>query len=159
MLFGDTPEESILINNIAWMLRRLPVLGMFGKGDYRLQPIHVGDLADLAVEQGSRRENAIVNAVGPETFTYRDLVKTLGQIIGRWRPIVPTPPWLGYMASCVLGKVVGDVIVTREEIAGLMDNLLCVDTPPTGTTKLTDWAKQNADNLGRHYSSELARRQ
>jgi uncharacterized protein YbjT (DUF2867 family) len=158
VLFGDTPEESILINNIAWMLRRLPVLGMFGKGDYRLQPIHVDDFADLAVAEGTRRENVTINAIGPETFTYRELVNALSQIIGHWRPIAPTPPWLGYTASLVLGKIMGDVIVTRDEIAGLMSNLLYVDSPPAGTTRLTDWAKQNADSLGRHYANELSRR-
>jgi nucleoside-diphosphate-sugar epimerase len=158
VLFGATSEESILINNIAWMLRHLPVLGMFGNGNYCLQPIHVGDLANLAIEQGARRENVVINAIGPETFTYRELVRTLGQIIGHRRPIVPTPPSVGYLASLLLGKVVGDVIVTREEIAGLMSDLLCVDAPPAGSTKLTDWAKQNADQLGRHYASELARR-
>jgi len=155
VLFG---EEDILVNNIAWMLRHLPVLGIFGKGDYRLQPIHVADLAALAVEQGLQRENVIVNAIGPETFTYRGLVEQLGQIIGRRRPIVSVPPWAGYLASRALGLMVRDVIVTRDEIAGLMSDLLYVDTPPTGTTKLTAWAAQNADHLGRHYASELARR-
>jgi nucleoside-diphosphate-sugar epimerase len=158
VLFGEQPEESILVNNIAWMLRRLPVLGVFGRGDYRLQPIHVGDLADLAVEQGTRRENAIVNAIGPETFTYRELVETLGDIIGHRRPMMSAPPWLGYLASRGLGMLVGDVIVTRDEIAGLMGNLLYVDAPPAGTTKLSDWARQHAEQLGRHYANELARR-
>jgi nucleoside-diphosphate-sugar epimerase len=158
VLFGELPEESILINNIAWMLRRLPVLGVFGKGDYRLRPIHVGDLADLAVEQGASRENVVVNAVGPETFTYRELVNTLGEIIGHQRPMMPTPPWLGYLASRALGMVVGDVIVTRDEITGLMGSLLWVDAPPAGSTRLTDWAKLYANELGRRYASELARR-
>jgi len=155
VLFG---EEDILVNNIAWMLRHLPVLGIFGKGDYRLQPIHVADLAALAVEQGLQRENVIVNAIGPETFTYRGLVEQLGQIIGQRRPIVSVPPWAGYLASRALGVMVRDVVVTRDQIAGLMSNLLYVDTPPTGATKLTAWAAQNADRLGRHYASELARR-
>ena len=48
--------------------------------------------------------------------------------------------------------------VTREEIAGLMANLLYVDAPPTGSTRLTDWARQRAATLGLHYTSELARR-
>jgi uncharacterized protein YbjT (DUF2867 family) len=155
VLFG---EKDILINNIAWMLRHLPVVGIFGKGDYRMQPIHVGDLADLAVEQGFRRENVVVNAIGPETFTYRELVQQLAKIIGRWRPIVSVPPWAGYWASLALGLLVRDVVVTRDEIAGLMNDLLYVNTPPTGTTKLTAWATENAVHLGRHYASELARR-
>ena len=140
------------------MLRHLPVIGIFGKGDYRLQPIHVGDLAALAVDEGFRRENVVIDAIGPETFTYRGLVEELGRIIGKRRPIVSVPPRLGYLASRVLGKIVGDVVVTRDEIAGLMGDLLYVDAPPAGTTKLTTWAAENADRLGRHYASELARR-
>ena len=155
VLFG---REDILINNIAWMLRRLPVLGVFGNGRYRLQPIYVDDLAELAVEYGESKENCTINAVGPETFTYRELVQQIGTLIGHRRPIVSVPPWAGYIAATIMGKFLGDVIVTREEIKGLMAGLLCVDTPPTGKTKLTEWTAQNAETLGVRYASELARR-
>lgn len=155
VLFG---EEDILINNIAWMLRRLPVFGVFGDGRYRLQPMYVDDLAELAVLQGARRENAVVNAIGPETFTYRELVGAIGEAIGKRRPIVSIPPALGYLAGKVLGWKKGDVVITREEIEGLMAGLLWVDAPPAGKTKLTAWARENAATLGRNYASELARR-
>ena len=72
--------------------------------------------------------------------------------------VLAVPPGLGYLAGCVLGKLVGDVFITREEIRGLMDNLLCVDSPPAGTTKLTDWVAEHAETLGRTYASELAGR-
>lgn len=156
VLFG---KEDILVNNIAWALRRLPVFGVFGDGQYKLQPIHVDDLAQLAVEQGKQTENVTINAIGPETFTYRGLAEVIGQIIGKKRPIVSVPPSVGYAVGWIIGKLVGDVMITREEIGGLMDNLLCVDAPPAGTTKLTDWASERAENLGLHYTSELARRQ
>ena len=155
ILFG---KEDILINNIAWMLRRLPIFGMFGRGDYRLQPIHVDDFAALAVEQGQRRENVTIDAIGPETFTYRELVETIGEIIGKERPIISVPPVFGYVAGWMLGILVGDVVITREEIGGLMAGLLHVDAPPAGTTKLTDWARKHADVLGKQYASELSRR-
>jgi len=155
VLFG---KEDILVNNIAWMLRRLPIIGVFGKGDYRLQPIHVDDLAKLAVEQGDSTENCVIDAIGPETFTYRDLVKQIGQIISKPRPVIAVPPWFGYAVGALLGKIVGDVVITREEIAGLMADLLYVNSPPAGKTKLTEWAKAHADTLGRRYASELARR-
>jgi len=58
----------------------------------------------------------------------------------------------------VLGRLVGDVVITREEIAGLMAGLLCTDSPPAGSTRLTDWARAHADTLGRRYAGELARR-
>lgn len=155
VLFG---KEDILINNITWMLRKFPVFGLFGDGQYRVQPIYVDDLARLAVEQGDRAENIILNAIGPETFTYRELVQTLGTIIGVKRPLVSIPPSLGFITGQVVGRLVNDVLITREEIEGLMADLLYVDTPPTGSTHLTVWARQHAATLGRQYTSELARR-
>jgi uncharacterized protein YbjT (DUF2867 family) len=155
ILFG---KEDVLINNIAWMLRRLPLFGVFGDGSYRLQPIYVDDFAALAVEQGQGRENVTLDAIGPETFTYRELVRQVGRIIGKPRPVVSVPPLLGYLAAVLLGKLVGDVIVTRDEIRGLMAGLLCVDSPPAGTTRLTDWAREHANRLGTRYASEMARR-
>ncbi len=155
VLFG---QEDILINNIAWILRAFPVFGVFGDGQYRLQPIYVDDLARIAVEQGRRTENVVINAIGPETFTYRELVRTLGEIIGKRRPIFSLPPVLGYWVGWAISRSMGDVTITREEIKGLMDGLLYVDAPPTGTVKLTDWAKEHAATLGVRYASELSRR-
>jgi len=155
VLFG---KEDILINNIAWLLRRLPVFGVFGDGVYKLQPIYVDDLAALAVEQGAAQEDVIINAIGPETFTYRGLVETIGRLIGAPRPVISVSPEVGYWVGRVVGMLMGDVTITREEIAGLMANLLYVDAPPAGATRLTDWVAAHADTLGRRYASELARR-
>jgi len=85
-------------------------------------------------------------------------VETIGEIIGKRRLILPAPPLFGYLVGKIIGKIVNDLFITREEIDGLMADLLYVDSPPTGKTKLTDWARDHADTLGRHYSSELARR-
>jgi NADH dehydrogenase len=155
VLFG---KEDILINNIAWVLRHLPVFGVFGDGQYKVQPIYVDDLAKLAVEQGADRTNRIIDAIGPETFTYQDLVAMVGETIGTKRPIISVPPSLGYMVGWVIGKLVGDVLITKEEVEGLMANLLYVNSPPAGDTKLSDWTMEHASTLGLHYTSELARR-
>jgi uncharacterized protein YbjT (DUF2867 family) len=155
VLFG---KEDILVNNIAWALRRFPVFPVFGDGQYRLQPIYVDDLAELAVEQGEKEKDVVVNAIGPETFTYRGLVETVGEIIGKKRPILSVGPAVGYIGGMFIGKLANDVLITRDEIVGLMAGLLHVDSPPAGKTKLTDWAREHADSLGRRYTSELARR-
>jgi NADH dehydrogenase len=155
VLFG---KEDILINNIAWMLRKLPVFGVFGDGKYRLQPIYVDDLAKLAVKQGKGTDNVTIDAIGPETFTYRGLVAKIGDIIGKRRWIVSVPDGLGYFMGWIVGKWVGDVMITREEIAGLKADLLYTPSPPAGQTRLTDWAQQHAATLSPRYSSELARR-
>lgn len=155
VLFG---KEDILINNIAWFLRNFPVFGVFGNGDYRLQPIYVDDLAELAVEQGQKTENCVIDAIGPETFTYRELSEEISDAIGKRRLILSVPPPLGYLIGSIVGKIFGDVTITRDEIEGLMAGLLYTDSPPTGKTRLSDWVRENASTLGIHYSSELARR-
>jgi NADH dehydrogenase len=109
VLFG---KEDILINNIAWTLRHLPVFGVFGNGNYRLQPIYVDDLAELAVNQGQEQSDMVIDAIGPETFTYLELVRTIGKIIGKNRPIFSVSPSLGYLAGWLIGKLMGDVLIT-----------------------------------------------
>ena len=155
VLFG---KEDILINNIAWGLRHLPMFGVFGDGEYKMQPIYVDDLAELAIRHGREDKNLIIDAIGPETFTYRELVKKISEIIGKHRPIISVSPFIGYIAGWIIGKIVNDVMITKEEIEGLMSNLLYVESPPTGSTKLTEWAKKHSDTLGLKYTSELARR-
>lgn len=155
VLFG---KEDILINNIAWGLRHLPVFGVFGDGAYKIQPMYVEDLADLAIRSGKDPNNLIIDAIGPETFTYRELVNKIGEIIGKHRPLISVPPGIGYAAGWVIGKLVNDVLITKDEIAGLMANLLYVESPPAGTTRLTEWAEKHAETLGKRYTSELIRR-
>jgi uncharacterized protein YbjT (DUF2867 family) len=157
ILFG---MEDILVNNIAWVLRHFPFVGVFGDGQYKLQPIFVDDLAALAVDQAARTENTIIQAIGPETFTYHGLFETVGRIIGKPRPILSVPPSLGHALSWLTGLLVRDVVVTRDEIRGLMANRLFVDAPapPLAVTKLTAWAAANRDWLGAHYASEMSRR-
>lgn len=156
VLFGG---EDILVNNIAWALRQFPIFGMFGDGKYRLQPIHVEDFAQLAVDAGERQTDEIIEAIGPETFTYRNLVEAIGDAIGKKRRIVSVPPAIGYAVAAIIGKIVGDVVVTRDEVDALMADLLYVDAPPAGTTSLRTWAAENSQWLGRYYASELRRRQ
>lgn len=155
VLFG---KEDVLINNIAWSLRSFPMFGVFGKGDYKLQPINVDDLAAAAAQKATSESNETVNAIGPETFTYRELVEMIERTIGVKRLVIGVPPLLGYWACRITGLFVRDVIITRDEIRGLMENRLCVDAPPLGSTKLTEWVERHKDTLGRHYTSEMARR-
>ena len=156
VLFGS---EGILINNIAWMLRHFPFFGMFGDGSYRLQPIFVDDLAQLMQEQGAHRENSIVEALGPEDFTYLELVRMIRRTLGVWTPIIGMPPMAGYWVGALLGKVLHDVVVTKPEVEALMaDTLHVPGAIACGTTRLSTWVRSNRETLGKHYASELVRR-
>ena len=155
VLFG---KEDILINNIAWVLRHMPVFGVFGSGEYKLQPIYVDDLAGVAAAAINGQKDEVINAIGRETFSYRELVGLIQRELGVKRRIVSLPPSLGYLASRCFGMLVGDVIITRDEIRGLLENRLWVDSPPVGTTRLSEWIKEHRATLGLKYTSEMARR-
>lgn len=152
VIFGD---QGILINNIAWFLRRLPVFAVPGSGEYELQPILVEDLADLAVEQGHKTENAIIDAIGPETFKFYDLVLQIQHAVRSSSLVMRVPPVLALIGTRMLGAFVGDVVLTSDEIKGLEANLLVTDSKPTGGTRLSEWLAANADWLGTRYFSEL----
>ena len=134
------------------------MVGVFGTGDYKLQPIYVDDLAAAAVEKATGERNEIVDAIGPETFTYRELVETVKRSLGLKRLVLNVPPTLGYWSCRLLGLLVRDIIITRQEIRGLMEGRLFVDAPPLGCTKLTQWIEHHKETLGRRYTSEMARR-
>src|ERR1039458_9325765 len=135
-----------------------PVFGVFGAGDYKLQPICVEDLAAVALQQANGVGNDVVNAIGQETFPYLELARTIRRALGLRRPIIRVHPELAYWSCRIIGLLVRDVVITREEIRGLMEGRLYVDAPPLGTTKLTAWIDQHRVTLGRHYTSEIARR-
>ncbi|MDR2205075.1 MAG: NAD-dependent epimerase/dehydratase family protein [Flavobacteriaceae bacterium] len=156
VLFGD---EDILINNMAWMIRKFPFFGVFGDGKYRLQPIYVEDFAKLMILAGKIRENILMDTVGPETFTYKELIQNISKIIlGKERFIFSVSDDLGYMISKIIGWFTGDKMVTREEIKGLKADLLYTDSEPVGTTKLTDWLRAHKDSIGKKYANEMKRR-
>lgn len=154
VIFGP---EDILINNIAWFLRKFPVFGVPGRGDYGLQPIFVEDMAGLVVEAAGRNDSYVLDAVGPEIFAFEELVRLIAQTIGRPARIAHVAPALALLFCRLSGLAHGDVVLTREEIQGLMANLLISRGTPTGTTRLSDWLKKNAQNVGTRYASELKR--
>jgi uncharacterized protein YbjT (DUF2867 family) len=154
VIFG---AEDILINNIAWFTRRFPVFAIPGGGRYRLQPMFVEDLAALATESAQQERNLVIDAVGPEIFTFEELVTSIASAVGASPRLIHVSPWVAFQMLRVAGPAVGDVILTREEIAGLMANLLISSQPATGQTRFTEWLPKNARALGRKYSSELRR--
>ncbi len=155
VLFG---RGDILINNIAWMVRHLPVFGVFGDGGYKLQPIHIDDFAQVLIDEAQSAVNHTINAIGVETYTYKQLVQTIMEILSISKPIISVPPFLGYLAGKIISSLKGDVTITREEIKGLMDNLLYVSDNALGKTKLSEYILENKDSIGKIYANELERR-
>jgi len=154
VLFG---KEDILINNIAWLLRHLPVFGIFGSGSYELQPVFVGDLADLAVTLAGDSTNVVLDAAGPERYSFEQMVQLVRRTVGSRSRLVHVPPSLGLAFGALVGRAIRDVLITRDEIAGLMAGLLVSGQAPTCSTRFSDWVAQHASELGVRYTSELRR--
>lgn len=150
--------EGILFNNIAWLLRKFPLFAIPGSGGYRIQPVFVEDVAEMAVSAGHRDENVVTDVVGPEVFTFEELVRLIAHAIHRKSRIIHVNPGTALLLSRVIGCAVKDVVITGDEIGGLMSNLLVSQGKPTAPTRFSDWLSLNAGRIGRRYISGLERR-
>jgi NADH dehydrogenase len=154
VVFG---REDILINNLAYLLRRVPVFGIPGSGRYRVRPVAVEDVADLCVSAATGAPGAVIDAVGPETFTFEDLLRAIARTLHRRVAFVHVPPAVALTAASGIGALVRDVLVTPDELEGLMAELVTTDGPATGSRRLTDWLAANAATVGTRYASEVRR--
>ncbi len=154
LVFG---KEDILVNNIAWLIRKFPVFPIFGSGLYKVQPVYVEDLASIAVACAADPVSRVVDAIGPEVFTFKELVKLIASRIKPGVKLVHVPPAIGIALGQLIGLAVGDVVLTRDELQGLMQGLLTSDQAPNGPTRFSKWLESNKNDLGTAYSSELGR--
>jgi len=154
LIFG---REDILLNNIAWLLRRFPFFAQIGDGRYRVQPVCVDDLAEIASRSVYEPKNLIQDVVGPDIFTFDELVRLIGEGIGHPRPILHVSPSLALAASHLLSLFVGDVMLTADEVKGLTAGLLVSAETPPGKTRLADWLEANREHVGTRYASEIDR--
>jgi uncharacterized protein YbjT (DUF2867 family) len=154
ILFGG---DGVLINNIAWLLRHLPVFGVGGKGDYRIRPMHIDDLAALAVAAGTERTDMVVDAVGPDRPTFHELVGLIREAVGSRSLIVRVPGIAVPALASLLGLLLRDVLLTGEEFRAMADGMADTDGPATGTISVIEWIRDHAETLGRSYANEIER--
>jgi NADH dehydrogenase len=154
-VFGGA--RDVLANNIAWILRHLPVFALPGDGGYPVQPVHVEDLARICVDAAGAAGDLVVDAAGPETMTFAELVGEVREALGRHAPILRVPAPLMAAAARALGVVVRDVVLTPDEISGLTAGLLVSAAKPRGTIAFTEWLEENRESLGLCYANELDR--
>ena len=155
LVFGG--EEEILINNIAWLLRRFPIFAVPKPGGYRLQPIFVEDVADLAVDAGQSTGNMNFDAAGPDILTFEEIVRLLAAKLGSRSLILRVKPEVSLFLVKLLNIMMKDVVLTPDELGALRADLLVSKHPPTGRVRLRDWLDTHAPTLGRRYASELNR--
>lgn len=151
--------EDVLLNNIAWCLRRFPIFLLPGSGGYGIQPVFVEDLAALAVEAAHDDENTEIDAVGPDVFSFAEMVRLVRDMLDVSCLVLPAPKVVSYAAARVMGVFLRDTVLTRDEVAGLCAGLMVSrsDRPPPAPTRLADWLDRHGADLGVTYASELNR--
>jgi uncharacterized protein YbjT (DUF2867 family) len=154
-IFGG--QRDVLANNIAWILRRMPVFALPGDGTYPVQPVHVEDLARICLDAGNADGDIVIDAAGPETMPFRDLVTLVRAAVNAHAPILHIPPPIMEAAARALGLLVRDVVLTGDEIRGLMDGLLVSHAPPLGRIAFSQWVTEHSTSVGRSYANELQR--
>lgn len=146
-------QEDILVNNVAWFLRKFRAFGVPGSGNYRVQPVHVDDVAEAAVNTADGKDNRTRDIVGPEILAFNDFVRVIGDSIGCKVRISHSRPAMAYAFSRAIGYALRDVIMTWDEMQGLMGSLLVSKYRPTGKTVFSKWIAEHAATLGRRYTS------
>lgn len=154
-IFGG--DHEILANNIAWILRHMPIFPIPGDGRYAVQPVHIDDLVQICLDAAAADGNVTLDAAGPETMTFEQLVQAIRRATGAWAPIVHVPPIAMAVVARALGLVLQDVVLTPDEIKGLTAGLLASDEPPRGRIAFSQWLEERAGVLGRSYANELQR--
>ena len=155
ILFGG---DDVLVNNIAWLLRHVPIFAIGGTGDYRVRGIHVEDLARLCVELGDHRDtNVTVDAVGPQSPTFRQLVDAIRTAVDSHAIVVRVPGFALPAIASVLSVLMRDTLLTRDEYRAMANGLADSAGPATGSIVFTDWVAEQGPRLGRVYANELDR--
>jgi uncharacterized protein YbjT (DUF2867 family) len=155
LIFGG---HSVLMNNLAWILRRVPVFAVPGSGRYRVRPVHVDDVARTCVEAGQRREPEVIDAVGPDRPTYRELVEDVRDAVGGRALVVGAPTPLVLAGGRVIGALLRDDVIDRDELVSTVEGLADTEGPSTGEISYREWLRENATELGRTYINERQRR-
>jgi len=154
-IFGG--ERDVLVNNIAWILRRMPAFALPGSGRYPVQPVHVDDLARICIDAAAFSDDRLIDAAGPETMRFGDLVALVRATVDSRAPIIRVPPRVMTAAARALGLLVGDVVLTSDEISGLMAGLLVSHDAPLGRIAFSRWLDEHKASVGRSYANELHR--
>lgn len=163
-IFGESPSESILMNNAAWVLRRTPLFLLAGTGEERFQPIHVHDMAELMHTLGqSASTGEERDACGPDAPTARELFTAIARATGSWARVAAPglPARVVTMLTKPLDLMTGDILLDADDLNLMGSGLTRADDPADPAIgrrrSLLAWLEQVGPQLGREYISSMQR--
>src|SRR4051812_43259387 len=129
VMFG--PDDAFL-TTLVRLVRLLPVYPMFGRGETKLQPVYVEDVADAVtrlIASTGATSQPYYELGGPQIFTYEELLRTIARHIGARTRFVPMPFVLWHALAWISEHVPGAPL-TRNQIALMQhDNVASPNCP------------------------------
>ena len=112
------------------LLNRLPVFPLYYSGKTKFAPIHCSDLTDIIYHVISQNIlSKTIECVGPEIFTFKELLEKLQKLIGKKKILIPLPLAIANF-SAKLFELLPNPILTRDQL-----RLLRYDNIPSGKYK------------------------
>ncbi len=133
LVFGP---DDVLVNNIAWGLRHVPLFLVPGDGRYEVQLVSVRDTAAICVDAGMADGDVVLDAAGPSRWTFEDFVRLIARAVGSRAWIRRAPPAIALAASRLAGLAMRDTLLTRDELGALMAGLIVSHEEPLGARPL-----------------------
>ncbi len=116
--------------NFMTLLNRLPFFPLYYEGKTKFAPIHCSDLTDVIYHVISKNVNSkIIECVGPEIITFKELLQKLLNLIGKKRLLVPMPLVFAEISARFF-EIMPNPILTRDQL-----RLLKYDNIPSGKYK------------------------
>lgn len=122
VLFGTGDAFLAALARMA----RLPVVPLFGRGDTRLQPVLVDDVAQgiARLLGGTEASARLFELGGARIYRYREIVALVLTHLGRRRLLLPVP-FIVWRSLAALLSVTADPPLTRDQVALMMrDNVV-----------------------------------
>ena len=124
IVYGDDGASSRFFRSLA----SLPMIGLPGHGDQRLQPIHIDDLCACIVSLLKAPGRRVVELGGPRAVRYRDLLAAYRQAMGFAAPLWLPVPMPIMRAAARLSEWFGGQVLSRDTLAMLARGNVTVGT-------------------------------
>ena len=108
--------------NFMSLLSILPIMPLYYEGKTKFSPIHVIDLVDIIYKViESNKKNILLECVGPETFTFKEIIQILLKLIKKKRILIPLPLPLAKISAKIL-QLFPKPLLTEDQLKMLKYN-------------------------------------
>ena len=115
-------SDDNFTTNFMTLLNRLPFFPLYYHGNTKFSPIHCSDLTDVIYNVISKNiYSKIIECVGPETITFKEIIEKLLKSIGKKRLLISFPLKLAEFSASFF-EIMPNPLLTRDQLRLLRYN-------------------------------------